>query len=62
MEKIIFATNNQHKVDEIRHHLAKRFKIITLKEAGIDVEIPEPHDRWRAMHGKNPRLFMQLPG
>jgi len=44
MEKIIFATNNQHKVDEIRHHLAKRFEIITLKEAGIDVDIPEPHD------------------
>lgn len=44
MDKIIFATNNQHKVDEIRHHLANRFEIITLKEAGIDVEIPEPHD------------------
>ena len=44
MEKIIFATNNQHKVDEIRHHLANRFNIITLKEAGIDLEIPEPHD------------------
>jgi XTP/dITP diphosphohydrolase len=44
MEKIIFATNNQHKVDEIRHHLANRFEIITLKEAGINIDIPEPHD------------------
>ena len=44
MEKIIFATNNQHKVDEIRHHLANRLDIITLKEAGINIDIPEPHD------------------
>lgn len=44
MEKIIFATNNQHKVDEIRHHLENRFEIITLKEAGINIDIPEPYD------------------
>ncbi|MGL6266894.1 MAG: RdgB/HAM1 family non-canonical purine NTP pyrophosphatase [Chitinophagaceae bacterium] len=44
MEKIIFATNNQHKVDEIRHYLDKSFEIITLQEAGIHIEIPEPHD------------------
>jgi XTP/dITP diphosphohydrolase len=48
MEKIIFATNNQHKVDEIRHHLSNRFEIITLKEAGIDIDIPEPHDTLEA--------------
>ena len=48
MEKIIFATNNQHKVEEIRHHLANRLEIITLKEAGIDIDIPEPHDTLEA--------------
>jgi XTP/dITP diphosphohydrolase len=42
--KIIFATNNQHKVDEIRAALPSHFEIITLKEAGIDIDIPEPHD------------------
>ena len=42
--KIIFATNNQHKVDEIRSALPEKFSIITLKEAGIDIDIPEPHD------------------
>jgi len=42
--KIIFATNNQHKIDEIRSALPKDFSIITLKEAGIDIDIPEPHD------------------
>jgi XTP/dITP diphosphohydrolase len=42
--KIIFATNNQHKVDEIRSVLPDTLEIITLKEAGIDIDIPEPHD------------------
>lgn len=44
MMTIIFATNNQHKVDEIRTVTGNRFNIITLKEAGIDIDIPEPHD------------------
>lgn len=43
MEKLIFATNNQHKVDEIRVVLGNIFDIITLSEAGIDIDIPEPH-------------------
>ena len=40
--KLIFATNNQHKVDEIRAVLAEGLEIVTLKEAGIDIDIPEP--------------------
>ncbi len=42
--KLIFATNNQHKVEEIRSIISpEKFEIITLKEAGIDIDIPEPH-------------------
>ena len=41
---LIFATNNQHKVDEIRSVIGDQFNIITLKEAGINIDIPEPHD------------------
>jgi len=41
--KIIFATNNQHKVDEILSALPENFSVITLKEAGIKIDIPEPH-------------------
>ncbi len=44
MEKLVFATNNQHKVEEVRHVLGNLFQIITLHEAGIDIDIPEPHD------------------
>lgn len=42
--KLIFATNNQHKVDEIRWVLPENFSVISLKEAGIGIDIPEPHD------------------
>ena len=42
--KLIFATNNQHKVQEIRSVLPPHFDILSLKEAGIDIDIPEPHE------------------
>ncbi len=41
---IIFATNNQHKADEIRQVLKNLFEIKTLKDAGINIDIPEPYD------------------
>ncbi len=41
--KIIFATNNQHKVDEIRSALPQNLPIVSLKDVGIDIDIPEPH-------------------
>ena len=43
MKKIIFATNNKNKAEEIRLILGEQFEIITLKEAGILIEIPEPY-------------------
>jgi Xanthosine triphosphate pyrophosphatase len=48
MNNIIFATNNQNKVDEIRAVLGGSFNILTLKEAGILIDIPEPHDTLEA--------------
>ncbi len=42
--KLIFATNNQHKVDEIRSVLRGNLEIVTLREAGLDTDIPEPFD------------------
>jgi XTP/dITP diphosphohydrolase len=42
--KFIFATNNQHKAEEMRYALGNKFEILALKDAGIDIDIPEPHD------------------
>jgi XTP/dITP diphosphohydrolase len=44
MRKIIFASNNKHKAEEIRAVLGAKFDIITLKEAGIEIDIPEPYE------------------
>ena len=44
MIPLIFATNNQHKVQEVRSQLGNSFSVATLKEAGIEIDIPEPHD------------------
>ena len=44
MITLIFATNNQNKVDEIRAVTNGQLNIITLKDAGIDIDIPEPHE------------------
>jgi len=43
MEEIIFATNNEHKLIEIRNLLNGRYNVMGLKEKGIYKEIPEDH-------------------
>ena len=44
--KLILASNNEHKAEEIRSVIGQNamIEIITLKEAGIDIEIPEPFE------------------
>jgi XTP/dITP diphosphohydrolase len=44
LKNLIFATNNQHTVDEIRTVIGSYFTIQTLQEAGIDIDIPEPYN------------------
>ena len=39
--KIVFATNNQHKLDEIRAILGPRFDVVSLAEIGCHEDIPE---------------------
>ena len=44
MKNLIFATNNEHKVAEIRSSLGNLFQVISLKEAEIYIDIEEPYD------------------
>ena len=48
MDTLIFATNNPHKVEEVRSVLKGQWEILSLKEAGINIDIPEPHDTLEA--------------
>ena len=60
METLIFATNNQHKANEIRSVLGSTFQILTLQEAGIDIDIPEPHDTLEANATEKSTTIFQL--
>ena len=39
--KIVFATNNQHKLDEIRAILGPSFEVVSLADIGCHEDIPE---------------------
>lgn len=44
MDKIIFATNNRHKLDELRTMLAGRYEVLSLADIGCTDDIPEDSD------------------
>lgn len=41
MKKLVFATNNPHKLEEIRAILGSKLEILSLADIGCDVDIPE---------------------
>ena len=44
MIEIVFATNNKHKLYEIRQILGEEFKVLSLNDIGCHEDIPEDHD------------------
>ncbi len=60
--RLIFATNNQHKVDEIKVVIGDQFNVVTLKDAGIDIDIPEPHDTLEANATEKSTTIHRLTG
>ncbi len=44
MNKIVFATNNQHKLEEIRSILGEDFEVLSLSDIGCHEDIPETSD------------------
>ena len=60
MSTIIFATNNDNKVTEVRSILNEKFNILSLKEAGIDIDIPEPYDTLEDNAQEKARVIHQL--
>ena len=39
--KIVFATNNAHKLSEVAQVVGEKFELVTLRECGITEDIPE---------------------
>ena len=44
MKKIVFATNNAHKLQELRQMLGERYEILGLADIGCHEDIPETAD------------------
>lgn len=42
--KVVFATNNAHKLSEVKAVLGDGYELVTLKEVGITEDIPETGD------------------
>ena len=45
--ELVFATNNAHKLEEVRQILGERFTIHSLKEIGCHEDIPETGDTFQ---------------
>ncbi len=60
--QLIFATNNPHKVKEMQLILGDDHPIISLKQAGIDVELPEPYDTLEENASTKSEKILELSG
>lgn len=62
MTSLIFATNNAYKVQEIQSAIGASIHVISLKEATIDIQIPEPHDTLEANASEKSKTIYRLTG
>ena len=60
--ELIFATNNPHKVIEMQAAAGHAFTMKSLKAAGIDIDIPEPHDTLEANASEKSWTIYRLTG
>ena len=62
MTTLIFATNNRHKVEEIQSAIGHLLDVVSLAQAGIDIDIPEPHDTLEANASEKSAVIHRLTG
>ncbi|HXB31481.1 MAG TPA: RdgB/HAM1 family non-canonical purine NTP pyrophosphatase [Puia sp.] len=60
--KLIFASNNAYKLREFRSAVGSKMEIISLAEAGIQKEIPEPFDTLKENAKIKAQTIHQLSG
>ncbi len=60
--QLIFATNNQNKINEIRKVVSEEIDIITLKQAGIDIDIPEPYETLQENAATKSKTIFEMTG
>lgn len=60
--KLVFATNNEHKLTEIQSMLGSRFQLLSLSEIGCMEEIPETSDTLEGNASQKARFIFEKYG
>ena len=60
--KLLFATNNKHKIEEIQSAVGGIVTVTGLRDAGIDIDIPEPHDTLEKNASEKSSVIFALTG
>lgn len=60
--QLVFATNNPNKVAEIKNVLGSQFDVVSLKDAGITIDIPEPYDSLEENARTKSKTIFELTG
>ena len=59
---LVFATNNQHKIDEAQDIVKGKLKLISLKEAGVDIDVDETETTFRGNAWLKAQAVRELTG
>jgi XTP/dITP diphosphohydrolase len=62
MSDILFATNNKHKLREIQEILGGEYRVLSLKDINLDVEIPETQETIEGNAVQKARFIHDLTG
>ena len=62
MPDLLFATNNLHKLSELRQITEPGFRILSLKDVAVDTDIPETQDTIEGNAVQKARFISQLTG
>ncbi|MDE6083220.1 MAG: RdgB/HAM1 family non-canonical purine NTP pyrophosphatase [Muribaculaceae bacterium] len=60
--RLVFATNNMHKLREVREIIGDKFEILSLSEAGVNEELPETSDTLEGNAFQKARRVRELTG
>ena len=60
--KLIFASNNKHKIEELKEFAGNLLEIISLKDAEIDIDIPEPFNTLEENASTKSKTIFELTG
>ena len=47
MKKYVFATNNAHKLEEVKDILGDKIELLSMKDINCQTDIPETADTWQ---------------